>query len=51
MDTLTLPDMTTGTTWRTLADGLAINQAAYTPQAQRVLSSEALPVMFTFCGI
>ena len=31
--------------WKPLADGLTINEAAHTPQAERVLSSEALPVI------
>jgi len=31
--------------WKTLADGLTINEAAHTPQAERVLTPEALPVI------
>ena len=41
MDTSTLTD----TQWRTLTDGVAINGAAYSPQAERVLTLEALPVI------
>ena len=31
--------------WKPLGDGVAINEAAHTPQAERVLSPEALPVI------
>jgi malate synthase len=31
--------------WKPLADGLTINEAAHTPQAERVLTAEALPVL------
>ena len=39
-----IPETSSAVRWTPLADGLTINEAARTPQAERVLTPEALPV-------